>query len=473
MTVQSEAMPKPWASFGQDFYLDVDRDHVRASLESALRDALVRGRLTAGSAVPSSRVLGNDLGVARNTVVTVYNQLIAEGLLIARPRSSTLVAGHVSAPRVAPPAVIDSYPVPAPYDLRPGQPDLSSFPRKTWLDAARRGLEAAAADSFGYFEPRGRPEARIALATHLSRTRGLQVSEDQIVICLGAMHGLHLIASALRVRGASVWAGESHSLHVHRDRIRRLGYTMRYLPVDADGAHVERLDDDDAVLLTPAHQFPFGVALSPRRRKEVVRWSRATGGVIVEDDYDGEFRYDRRPVPALQAAAPDRVVYVGTASKTLAPGLRLGWLVVPPGLLDAVLRAKSLSDGHSGFFEELTLAEFISSGNYARHVRSSRLRYQRRRDHLIAALSHVPRLRVVGTAAGLHLLVGLPPSVTEHDVIAAAQKRGLHLEGLARYRSSDEFDAPPSIVIGYGSPPDHAFRECIDRLVATFRECRA
>jgi GntR family transcriptional regulator/MocR family aminotransferase len=224
------------------------------------------------------------------------------------------------------------------------------------------------------------------------------------------------------------------------------------------------------MLLTPAHQFPLGSVLSPQRRADAARWAAGTGGLIVEDDYDGEFRYDRQPVGALQALAPEHVAYVGTASKTLAPGLRLGWLVLPARLVDAVADAKARADGHTSSLEQLTLAEFITSGAYDRHVRRQRLNYRRRRDRLIAALSrHAPDVRLTGIAAGLHAVAELPPGQPEQQVIARAAARGVAIEGLGGYALGDHVRGP-ALVIGYAAPPDHAYTTALARLTAAIKD---
>jgi GntR family transcriptional regulator/MocR family aminotransferase len=224
------------------------------------------------------------------------------------------------------------------------------------------------------------------------------------------------------------------------------------------------------MLLTPAHQFPLGSVLSPRRRAEAARWAAGTGGLIIEDDYDGEFRYDRQPVGALQALAPEHVVYAGTASKTLAPGLRLGWLVLPGRLVDAVTDAKAQADAQTSSLEQLTLAEFIASGAYDRHVRRARLNYRRRRDRLIAELDrHVPGVRLTGIAAGLHAVVELPPGTSEREVIARAAAKGVAVEGLGGYALGDHARGP-ALVIGYATPPDHAYTTALARLTAAIRD---
>src|SRR5882757_5257476 len=326
--VRSNSMADTWATSGIDLHLDLTGRRVRAGLEDALREAIATGRLLPSTALPSSRALARDLGIARNTVAEAYGQLVAEGWLTAQRGSGTRVADRRTPAAALPPAATAELARPR-YNLRPGSPDLSAFPRQEWLAAARRALAGAPAVALGYGDPRGRPELRLALADYLARARGVRVTADRIVVCSGFTQGLGLLCQVLRARGASVLATEEYSLASHRDVINAHGLQRISLPVDRDGATVGGLGDADAALLTPAHQFPLGVALSAQRRSQLLDWAERTGGLVIEDDYDGEFRYDRQPVGAMQALAPERIVYTGTASKSLAPGLRLGWLVLP------------------------------------------------------------------------------------------------------------------------------------------------
>jgi GntR family transcriptional regulator/MocR family aminotransferase len=242
------------------------------------------------------------------------------------------------------------------------------------------------------------------------------------------------------------------------------------LGVDDGGAVLDKAHGAQAMLLTPAHQFPLGSVLSPQRRADAARWAAGSGGLIIEDDYDGEFRYDRQPVGALQALAPEHVIYAGTVSKTLAPGLRLGWLVLPARLTEAVASAKARSDAHTSSFEQLTLAEFITSGAYDRHVRRVRLAYRRRRDRLVAALAaHAPGVRVTGIAAGLHAVAELGPGQREEQVIARAAARGVAIEGLGGY-ALRAHTRGPALVIGYATPPEHGYTTALARLVAAIRD---
>jgi GntR family transcriptional regulator / MocR family aminotransferase len=509
--------PAALSAAGLDLHLELTGPRVRAALEDALRRAVQDGRLTPGMRLPATRTLAVDLGVARNTVADAYGQLVAEGWLTARQGSGTRVAAHVtvrgataSAARPAPvlpapglPATVPPTPVlpatvlptpvlptpvlPTPelpitappptsaprYDLRPGVPDLSEFPRAAWLAAARRAVSTAPSAAFGYGDPRGRPELRAALASYLARARGVRTTPDQIVVCSGFSQGLSLLSRVLAASGAPAMAMEAFGHQYHRDVIAAQGLSARPVPVDEHGAVIDALDQipgAGAVLLTPSHQFPLGVPLAPARRSQAVRWAASSGAVIIEDDYDGEFRYDRRAIGAMQALAPEHVVYAGTASKTLAPAVRLAWLVLPGRLLADVVAAKSLTDRHGSGLDELTLAELIASGGYDRHVRRSRLRYRRRRDRLIDALAQVrPGPRVTGVAAGLHAVLHLAPGRTEADVVAAAAARGLAVDGMGGFRAPG-IAHPEALVLGYGTPPAHAFTTAVTRLRAVLQD---
>ncbi|MET7473161.1 PLP-dependent aminotransferase family protein [Streptomyces sp. NPDC005648] len=483
-------MAKSWATFGVDLHLEPSGPGVRRGLTDALREAVRTGRLAPGTRLPSSRSLAADLGIARNTVADAYADLVAEGWLTARQGSGTSVARGAAAAG-APDAGVPASGVPAvgapgaevpaagapvtagprlsgrpAYNLIPGTPDLAAFPRAQWLKAARRALATAPNEAFDYGDPRGRVELRTALAGYLARARGVRTGPDRVLICSGISHGLRILAAVLRARGADTVAVESYGLHVHWDLLADAGLRTVPLPFDERGTDPGRLADQQAVLLTPAHQFPMGGVLHRDRRAAVVDWARRTGGVVVEDDYDGEFRYDRQPVGALQGLDPDHVVHMGTASKSLAPGLRLAWLVLPPGLLGEALRAKGRVDS-SGVLDQLTLAEFIVSGAYDRHVRAARLRYRRRRDALVAELARrAPHIHATGIAAGLHIVLRLPPG-TEQATLRAAAWQDLAVHGLRLYRHPQATTRPPdALVVGYGTPPDHAWSGALDALCA-------
>lgn len=460
-------MGETWATFGVDLHLDRSGPGLRRGLTDALREAVRSGRLAPGTRLPSSRSLAADLGVARNTVAEAYADLVAEGWLAARQGSGTRVADRTPAAPDRRPAPHRREPGRPAYDLVPGTPELASFPRTRWLRAARRALTAAPDRALGYGDPRGRIELRTALAGYLSRARGVHADPDRIVVCAGFLGGLGMLAELLRRPGACAVAVESYGLPHHRRLLRRAGCDTPPLPFDErgtlppDGRAAAR-----AVLLAPSHQFPMGLPLLPERRTALIDWARRTGGLILEDDYDGELRYDRQPVGALQGLDPDRVVYLGTASKSLAPGLRLGWLVLPPSLVEEAM--EHMSGRIPGVLDQLTLAEFLASGDYDRHVRAARLRYRRRRDALVAALAdRAPDVRVTGIAAGLHAVLQLPPG-TEQQAVRSAAWHGLSVTGLSTYRHPEAAVAPlDALVVGYGTPPDHAWAGALDAL------CRA
>ncbi|MFD8697717.1 MocR-like pyridoxine biosynthesis transcription factor PdxR [Kitasatospora purpeofusca] len=520
----------PWTAFGGDLHLDLTERRaagagLRAALEDALREAVQDGRLAPGTRLPSSRALGEDLGIARNTVVEAYGQLTAEGWLGSRPGSGTTVAERAAPRPAGRPATVraDRRPT-GRHDLLAGRPDLSLFPRSAWLASARRALAVAPHDAFDYGSPLGRIELRQALSDYLARVRGVRTDPDRLLVCAGFGQGLGLLAAALRGRGAGRIAVEGYGLPPQREVLRAAGLGLAPLPLDCNGARTDLLDDLGgaggtaerlgAVLLTPAHQFPSGAALAADRRAAAVRWAREREGYVIEDDYDGEFRYDRQPLGAMQALDPDRVVYGGTAAKSLAPGLRLAWLALPDELVEPVARLKALADTMSPVTDQLTFAELITSGRYDRHVRRCRLHYRRRRDLLVAALAErAPQVRVTGIAAGLHAVLQLPPgSRPEAELLERARAAGLVLTGLDWYRAGpdaeralnlpaapdarphaapgtspdtspdepdgpdgpdgpdDAPDAPPALVVGYATPSDHAFPAALDALCGILRE---
>ncbi|GAB2608210.1 PLP-dependent aminotransferase family protein [Streptomyces capparidis] len=440
---------------------------MRAALTRALREAVRTGRLAPGTRLPPYRSLAADLGVSRNTVAGAYAELVAEGWLTARQGSGTSVAEPAAPPR--PPRPPHPAPPGAPRparDLSQGRPDASAFPRAAWLASARRALAAAPAEAFGPGDPQGRPELRLALTEYLARVRGVRAAPERIVVCSGFAGALRLLVRVLR----GPWAVESYGLPFHRGILTGARIRTVPLPLDAAGADVSGLAATGArtALLTPAHQFPTGGPLHPERRSALVNWAAATGGLVVEDDYDGEFRYDRQPVGAVQGLDPDRVVYVGSASKSLSPALRVGWMVLPAHLVPEVVAAKGVREPHTGVLDQLTLADFIASGSYDRHVRRMRHGYRRRRDALVATLAaRAPHIRVTGIAAGLHAVLALPAG-TEGPALRAAAREGVALDGLAAYRHPDAPAAPADgLVVGYTTPPAHAYDAALDAL------CRA
>ncbi len=450
---------KEGASYGPELLVRLRGGRRRAQLEDRLRELVRDGTLGAGSRMPSSRALAGDLGVSRRLVVDAYAQLLAEGYLVAQQGAGTFVAAAGALEREEPAPQTASAPR---FDFFPGAPDLASFPRTLWLRATREVLRTAPDSSFAYPDARGTPTLRAALAAYLRRVRGVVVEPDAIVVCSGATQGLTLLARALLRLGTRAIDVEDPGLPPHRAVLAYAGLDVRGAPVDEQGVDVAALSAPVA-LTTPAHQCPTGVVLSPRRRGELVRWARA-GGLVIEDDYDAEFRYDRAPLGALQGLAPDRVVYLGTVSKTLAPGMRLGWLVLPPELVAPVAEAKALDDLGCSALEQLVLARLLETSAYDRHLRRARRRNRARRDALLAAVAReLPGARVSGVSAGLHALVRLPRAVELKPLLRAAAARSLGIYPLELHRIVPRTH-DDALVMGYANLSEPAIAEGVRRL---------
>jgi GntR family transcriptional regulator/MocR family aminotransferase len=438
-------------------------------VEEALRAAVRARRLEPGDRLPSTRTLARDLGVSRRLVVEAYAQLTSEGLLEARQGSGTRVAARSAAAdaprRDAAPARL-ARPV---YDFFPGVPDLTAFPRAAWQRALRTALSTAPASALHYPDPAGAPELRAALTAHLARSRGVETTLRDVVVTAGARQALQLLARVLARRGQARVAVEDPTLPPHVHVLRAGGARTIRVPVDADGVDTARLAGAaaDAVLVTPAHQFPLGVALAPERRTALLEWaSAAPGRLVIEDDYDGELRYDRRPVRALQGRAPELVAYVGSVSKALAPALRIGWIAAPPGLAAELARERELLDGGNPVLDQLALGELLGSAAYDRQIRLARRRNRARRDALVAALAtHVPGARVTGLAAGLHVVVRLAGPVAAAPLAAALAAREVGVVPLLWERESTS-----ALVLGYAALPEPALAEGVRRLAAALAE---
>jgi GntR family transcriptional regulator/MocR family aminotransferase len=437
---------------------------LRSALERALREAIVSRALRAGVRLPASRALAQQLGISRRVVSDAYNQLQAQGFLLSREREAPVVAEVQARNRVR--AEADP---PAPqlrHDLSATRPDVSLFPLTKWLATAQRVARGGPA-ILDYREARGERALRDVLADHLGRTRGVIADPAQILIVQGTAQGVDLVMRTLQARRASRVAVEDPSQTTARDRIAANGLAVVPQPVDSQGMVVSGLDAD-AVLVTPAHQFPTGCVLSEERRRQLVAWACAKRALIIEDDYDAEFRYDREPVRALQGVAPEHVVQIGTVSKTLAPALRLGWLVVPAHLVDEVDRTKHLLDQFSPSLDQLTLAEFLTRGDYDRHVRRARGVYRGRRDRLIEALTkHLLELKVDGIAAGLHLLLRTPPWVDDSAIALDARSAGIRVAALSAFRIVPAKGG--GLVIGYGRLPESAVEPAVRDLARCVR----
>jgi GntR family transcriptional regulator / MocR family aminotransferase len=460
-----------WANPGsRDLHLDLRATitpgarGTRELLLGALRDAVRSGRLAAGTMLPPSRSLAADLGLARNTVAEAYAELVAEGWLASRQGAGTWVVNTSGARLSVHPRGVPVVPT---HNLLPGNPDVAEFPRSEWAAATRRALTNAPTEALRMGDPRGRPELRDALADYLARVRGVRTSPDSIVICAGVRHAVELLG---RVFGAHrPIAVEAYGLFVFRDALAAMGISTVPIGLDDHGAVVSELDQFDvpAVLLTPAHHNPYGMPLHASRRTAVVEWAQRTGGYVMDDDYDGEFRYDRQPIGALQALSPERVVYLGSASKSLSPVLRLGWMVLPTELIDPVIAAEGGSQFYVDGIAQLTMADFITSGGYDKHIRRMRMRYRRRRDLVVAALSATD-INIRGLDAGLNLTLTLPDGA-EQEVLRRAGEAGVGLAGLSIMRhpqAGPEVPRPDGLVVGFGTPADHAFGAALSALRA-------
>jgi GntR family transcriptional regulator/MocR family aminotransferase len=452
----------PSTASGPELLIELRREPgrpLRAQLEEGLREAVRSGRLMAGAPLPSSRALARDLGVSRRLVVEAFAQLAAEGYLVTRQGAGTFVAETAAA---APAPVPAPEPRPPRYDFFPGAPDLSAFPRAAWARAVRDVLRELPSPALSYGDPRGAPALRTALAGYLARARGVVAQPERMVITSGAAQALALLAAVLVARGTPRIAVEDPSLPEHRDVLARRGADVVPVPVDEEGLRVDALRRTRAaaVVVTAAHQMPLGVALSVDRRAALLAW----GGLVVEDDYDAEFRYDRPPLAALQGLAPEQVAYLGSASKTLAPGLRLGWLVLPADLAAEVAAEKRLADMGTEVIGQLALARLIDSGAYDRHLRALRRTHRARRDAAVAAVArHLPGAQVLGIAAGLHANVLLAEPVDVRAFEAACEARSVRVYGSRRRMIS----------LGYANLPEPAIEQGVRLLSEAAREARA
>jgi GntR family transcriptional regulator/MocR family aminotransferase len=438
-------------------------------IEDQLRDAIREGRLGPGSLLPSTRDLAGELGVSRPTVVDAYAQLAAEGFLVlrqgARPRVSS------GARPCCEPAVPAPVAPPPRYDFRPGVPDLSAFPRAAWLRAIREALARMPDADLGYSDPHGSAVLRRALRDYLGRVRGVVTDAERVVVTSGFYQGRMLVCRALASLGAKRLAVEDPCHAEQWEMVARAGLELVPIQVDGDGLDVAALERaaPDAVVVTPAHQYPTGAVLSGARRAALLEWLRRRDAIALEDDYDAEYRYDRAPVGGLQALDGERIIYAGTTSKTLAPALRLGWLVVPPRLLEPVRVQQRLADFGSPRIEQHAFAEFLARGELDRHLRRMRGKYRARRDALVEAVRReLPEAEVCGVAAGLHVTLRLPAGLDEEAVRAAAERRGVGLTAMRSYRLTPR-DERPTLVLGYANSPEPTIRAGIRVLAGVVR----
>ncbi|MCO6006702.1 PLP-dependent aminotransferase family protein [Actinoallomurus purpureus] len=455
-------MPFEWSGSSPDLLFAVNRDSgepLRCQLERRIRDAIRSGRVRVGERLPSSRALASGLGLSRGLVQECYAQLQAEGYLVARIGSATRVAAGacaVSAPAPPPdrrPRLLA--------DFRWAVPDLGGFPRSDWSWAMREAVRTLPRSALDYGDPRGSAVFREVLAGYVRRVRAASADPESIVICSGYAQGLNIALRALARAGVRAVAYEDPgSPETVTSAAARAGLSAIPVPVDEQGLDVAALAATEAraVVVTPAHQWPTGVVLAPERRLALIEWAVRRDAVVIEDDYDAEFRYDREPVGALQGLATDRVIAIGTVSKSLVPALRIGWLLCPPALARRMAEDKNLDDRGSPTLDQYALARMIESGRYDRHLRRMRAVYAARRTALVEALAeHAPSVRVTGLAAGFHAVAHLDGSIDEHTVITAARERAVGLYGMSPCRTGHA-GTPVQLVLGFGDVGERAIR---------------
>ncbi|GAB3818653.1 PLP-dependent aminotransferase family protein [Kribbella italica] len=457
MTVQ-------WKGDGPGLLLQLDRGTPRQlghQLQEKLRTAIRTGALRPGERLPSSRGLADQLGISRGLVVDTYAQLYAEGYLVSEVGSGTRVAERAEATAPARTTPVDH---PSPrfdVDFEYGIPDLASAPVRDWVWALGDAARLAPATLMGDEPDRGDPRLREVLAAYHRRVRAGASVAERTIVTTGFRHALTLVLATLAQHGVDCVGLESPGPRDHDRIAERFGLRSVPVPVDEEGVEVAALSASGAraVVLTPAHQCPTGVALSPGRRQELVAWAEQVDGFVIEDEYDSEFRYDRQPVGSLQGLAPERVIALGSVSKTLAPGIRIGWIFAPPTIVDGLVETKALTSRGAPALDQLALARLMESGRYDRHLRRMRTTYQVRRDALIDAVNeHLPALRLTGLAAGCHAVLRLPSGADEAAVVAAAAQRSVAVRGLGDYRMDDVGAAEPGLVMGFGNVNESAIR---------------
>jgi GntR family transcriptional regulator/MocR family aminotransferase len=441
-------------------------------LEAGIRDRIRRGLLRADAVLPATRALATDLGLSQGVVVEAYQQLVAEGYLVSRAGGYTQVA-RAAAGIQAKPQTVAAAGGPPRIDFKYSKPDVSQFPRTAWLRSIRKVLDETPNTSLTYLDGRGAVELREALADYLNRVRGTSARPENMLVCNGFAQGSRLLMQVLAAAGYRRLAVEDPSDDEVREVAAKAGLETVGVPVLETGLDVAALERSgaDVVLVTAAHQFPTGAVASAQTRAGLVAWATKHDAVVIEDDYDAEYRYDREPIGAIQGLAPESVVYAGTASKTLAPGLRLGWLILPNRLVEPMSTAKVIDDRGSPVLDQLTFADFVARGEFDRHLRRMRPRYRKLRDTLVDRLAErLPDLVPIGISAGLHVLTWLPPDLTEAAVTAAALERGLGVHGLAPYWVAET--GPEGLVFGYGSLTESAVVEGIDLLAEAIGSLR-
>jgi GntR family transcriptional regulator/MocR family aminotransferase len=445
-------------------------------LTDRLRTAISTGHLPVGTRLPSTRTLATDLGISRGVVTESYQRLTEDGHITTHGRAGTRVANSstgrsqvriavrppepphkdresadTSCPAADNPEIFDDLrAAPARIDLTPGVPDLAAFPRAAWLRAERAVLNDLESAEFGYGDPAGTPALRRAVANWLARNRGIAADPDDLIVVAGVAQAIGLAAQVLGQRGVQEIAVEDPGSLGSRQHLQNWGMRTPPVPVDDRGLQVDVLRKSGAavVMVTPAHHFPTGVVLDGERRRELIQWA-ADGGLVIEDDYDAEHRYDRPPVPALRALLSDRVIYAGSISKLLAPSLRIGWMLAPPQYKDGLIGRKRLADLGNAALPQLTLAHLMESGELERHLRFLRRRHRVRRDAMVSAIhNYLPTATIHGAAAGLHLTITFNDRIDDAALAASALANGVKTHPLSWH---SQLPHAPGLVLGYAA----------------------
>jgi GntR family transcriptional regulator / MocR family aminotransferase len=438
--------------------------HMR--LAAAIRSAVRDGRVPHGAALPPSRNLAEDLGISRWTVTQAYGQLVTEGYLTARTGSATRVSWTAGPDDPAPPRPAKAVGVPGPqarYDMYSCWPDLRVFPRRRWLEAITAAVATASHSQLGYSAPGGMPELRTVLAEHLNRARGATVDPEMISVFSGAGQALTQVCRALMAGGETTLGIEDPGSCRYWQVARTTGMQLVGLPVDEQGlvtAELDRFPQLRAVCVGTARQLAYGTPLPPARRQQLLDWARRVDALVIEDDYDHEFSYDRPAPPVMQGTDPHRIALLGSMSQALGPTVSVGWVVTPGRLVRAV-RAEDQIQPLPPALNQLALAHLMRSGGFDRHVRATRLLLRRRRNLLVESLrTRLPGYRVHGAQSAMMLLVELPPGTDTASILAAAARRELQIGDLEEMRLTPD-PARPGILLGYGNLSDKAVDEAV------------
>jgi Transcriptional regulators containing a DNA-binding HTH domain and an aminotransferase domain (MocR family) and their eukaryotic orthologs len=449
----------------------VERGTLTQQLEHQIKEGIRQGRLHVGAELPSSRELARHLGCSRWVVVQAYEQLAAEGYLVASRGSATRIAPQLT--HAAPRTPARETTPPVRFDFHPGIPDLTRFPREAWVRSYRKALANVLPDTLNYHDPAGVTRLRATLASYLGRARAVVTTEQGVMLTAGTNHALGIIGRALHRAGITDIAVESPGWVPLRNPFDHSGLTVHPVTVDRHGVRVDLIPPGvRAIHVTPAHQFPSGALMSPERRTELMEWARTHDAVIIEDDYDAEFRYDRRPVGTLQGLDPAHVIYAGTLSKTLAPGMRLGWMVVPEAWQEALADERRGVDGGVSTLEQLALAEFMESSDFERHLRMMRREYRTRRGAFLEAVSrHLPSATVDGIPAGLHANLLVDVVIDADRFRRELAQRRVRLSLLDEFLGGDRPDdalaeRPTHLVMGFGAVPLHQLDEGLTAVAA-------